>query len=138
MIKLQGSLSQEFTTAYDVVVICTNGTVKKNGENVMGKRGGAWMANLIKPLPKAVGEMITTGGNTVHTFRVGKHTIVTFPTKRNFWDIENPAFIEGQLKSLVEYLQKLEGKILVEYPAEQGDVFYEAFEKLGDNVFVCR
>lgn len=73
----------------DARVITTNGTIKNNGEAVMGK-GCALEAALRFPLlPRDLGKILNLHGNHVHVFRkyqVDKldFDLITFPVK-NKW-----------------------------------------------------
>lgn len=82
----------------DVRVITTNGTVKKNGEVVMG-RGCAKEAKDKYPwLPKRIGKKIQNVGNRLFIiydlrFPHGE-VLITFPVKYNWWDQADLGLIE--------------------------------------------
>lgn len=81
MIEVVGNL---WTYTADVRVITTNGTIKKNGECVMG-RGCAYEASQKWPdLPKQLGHQIKTYGNKVHYF--DEPNLFSFPVKHNWWE----------------------------------------------------
>lgn len=85
--------------AGDWIAITTNGTIKKNGEVVMG-RGCAYEAKNIYPqLPKMLGDYISYSGNIVHM--IASHKIFSFPVKDNWWEKGNLKLIE---KSAIELL----------------------------------
>lgn len=71
----------------DAIVITTNGTVKNNGEAVMG-RGCAKEASLTFPwLPKSLGYRLQTKGNVVQLFATSVgFTLVSFPVKHDWWE----------------------------------------------------
>lgn len=66
------------------IVITTNGTVKTNGEAVMG-RGCAQEAKRRFPhLPRKLGHAIAFYGNVPFIFE--KERLVTFPVKHRWWE----------------------------------------------------
>lgn len=82
----------------DVKVITTNGNVKKNGENVMGK-GTALQARQVYPrLPLMHGENIKIYGNDVFYYPIYK--IICFPTKHNWWEKSDLDLIRTSMKHL--------------------------------------
>jgi len=80
-----------FDEQADAICITTNGFVKKNGENVMGK-GCAKAASLIFPeLPKILGDKILMYGNNVHELiKNNNTTILSFPVKPQYKIMESP------------------------------------------------
>lgn len=80
------------------VVIPTNGFVKVNGSCVMG-RGLAYQAMRKYPeLPKLLGDRIKKDGNVVQI--LGKHRIITFPVKHNWWERANLELMEKSFRRL--------------------------------------
>lgn len=79
-----------WTYPTDARIITTNGTLKKNGEAVMG-RGCALEAKLRYPtLPLELGNRIKDFGNVPFGF-IYDVDLITFPVKHQFWqraDIE--------------------------------------------------
>ena len=103
MLETKGDL-WELGRAGDAIVVTTNGTLRKNGENVMGG-GCALEAALLFPwLPAELGRRIDKKGNHVHVFHYdSRHAIVTFPTKQN---VERKSILPLIIRStneLVEY-----------------------------------
>lgn len=94
MVEVTGNL---WTFPADVRVITTNGTVKKNGECVMG-RGCAFEAKRMFPeVSFILGQMLKSGGNRVHVLRYADtlaqavtqeklEWLVTFPVKHNWYE----------------------------------------------------
>ena len=81
------------------IVITTNGTVKSNGECVMG-RGVAKQAKMLYPeLPSDLGTLIKLQGNFVYLF--SKYRIITFPVKYNWYEKADIKLIEQSTKELV-------------------------------------
>ena len=82
------------------IVITTNGSVRKNGEAVMG-RGVALQAKQRYPdLPKLLGEMIKKEGNRVHY--EWHRGLIFFPTKHNWWEKSDLELIEESTQRLVK------------------------------------
>lgn len=84
-----------------VVCITTNGTVKANGEAVMG-RGCAWEAKQRWPwLPKYLGDSIKEIGNLVQEFR-DPPNLITFPVKHHWMQQADLELIERSARRLKE------------------------------------
>jgi len=106
------------------IVITTNGTVRNNGEAVMG-RGVAREAsekfqklslelgNRIKGCNMAYGEW--SQGNNLKVFY--KYKIITFPVKYNWWERASLALIEKSCKELKEACH---GNIDIKYMVRPG------------------
>ena len=81
------------------IVITTNGTVKSNGEAVMG-RGVALQAKQRFPkLPGQLGKFLREFVNTVHPFP--QYRLITFPVKHNWNETADPALIEESCQRLL-------------------------------------
>jgi len=74
------------------IVIPTNGTIKKNGECVMGRGLALQAKNLYKGLPKMLGSDIKKFGNFPHCYK--EYHIITFPVKYNYWEKADLKLIE--------------------------------------------
>lgn len=88
MIELYGSIWLHFMVPDHFVCITTNGTVKKNGEAVMG-RGNARQATIcIQGMTKLLGAYLNKNGNVPGVLPVlGDSTpIIVFPVKHNWWE----------------------------------------------------
>jgi hypothetical protein len=85
-----------------VLCITTNGTVKTNGECVMG-RGIALQAKQRYPgIAKAVGDSIRNNGNIVRLIAVTRdYKLVTFPVKHNWYEKADIDLIAKSCKELV-------------------------------------
>jgi hypothetical protein len=91
----------------EAVVITTNGTVKNNGECVMGRGCAREAADKFPGLAKELGELIEEFGNRV--FALGGHGeryLYTFPVKNNWWEIANLDLIERSTKQLFDLVDK--------------------------------
>jgi hypothetical protein len=96
----------------DLYVITTNGTVKANGEAVMGRGCAKEAADRWPWLPKLLGESINTIGNCIRIFNLGTEltTVVTMPVKHEFWMTADIELIEkntANLAALAELWQMM-------------------------------
>lgn len=95
------------------VVITTNGTIKINGEAVMG-RGVALEAKLRFPqLPQVLGGLIKDWGNRVH--RLDQYRLISFPVKHNYWETASMELIKKsteQLKIATGFASGLQAELI--------------------------
>lgn len=87
------------------IVITTNGTIKANGEAVMGKGIALQARERFPNLPKELGRKLRVFGLTPIAFHSIK--ILTFPVKLDWWQNSSLSLIEEGCKSLVEHFSKL-------------------------------
>ena len=98
MIELKADLWDD---NWELRCITTNGTIKTNGQCVMG-RGVALQAQIkVWGLPKAVGKLIKKSGNHVYYVPV-LGGIATFPVKHNWWEVADLDLIK---QSTIELLR---------------------------------
>lgn len=95
----------EYSRNCDAVVITTNGTVKKNGQAVMGRGCAAEAAKRYPWLPERLGKMLTASGNELFLFYVSPEQgvtmpLVTFPVKHNWWEKADWGLIVQSTKNL--------------------------------------
>jgi hypothetical protein len=105
-----------WTYPADLRVITTNGTVKKNGECVMGrgcaleavkgtKHNGSWPG-----LPRMLGAAIESDGNDVHILGACvtpcDGLLVSFPVKHNWFERADLRLIERSASQLVAYVDQ--------------------------------
>lgn len=85
MVEVIGSL---WDYPADVRVITTNGTVKKNGECVMGRGCAAEAKKMWNGLPLQIGLHIKDHGNQVACFQCYNPDVLlyTFPVKHNWYE----------------------------------------------------
>lgn len=96
----------------DVRIITTNGSVKRNGECVMG-RGCAKEAMTRYPdLPLVLGQAIQGLGNEAFWFPIGGIFLVSFPVKHKWMEKADPALIEQSAKKIAK-MAALEGRTVV-------------------------
>lgn len=96
------------------IVITTNGTVKANGEAVMG-RGVALQAKQRFPkLPQYLGMCLSTYGNNV-THLDDPYHMISFPVKHNWWEKADLALIEESAKILAKVTRE-DGKVYMVRP----------------------
>ena len=87
------------------IVITTNGTVKVNGEAVMG-RGVALQAKQKFPsLPGELGKTLKMAGNQLHTFP--HYRIITYPVKHRWEEKASPFLINQGAYQLSMYADSL-------------------------------
>lgn len=111
MIEVKGNL---WTYPADVRVITTNGTVKKNGECVMG-RGCAAEAKLRYPeLPLVLGQAISGMDNEPFWFPIpsARTPLVTFPVKHNWHERADLDLIRASAQK-ISVMRALEDRIIV-------------------------
>lgn len=73
----------------DAVCITTNGFVKSNGENVMGRGCAHQAKEMIPQLPRILGSQIVTNGNHVHKLWYQNETwLLSFPVKTDSMKLE--------------------------------------------------
>lgn len=106
MKELHGSIWIHFLAPDHFVCITTNGTIKKNGDAVMG-RGNAKQAKIVVPLiDRYLGKYLKLNGNTPGYLKVlTMPAIVIFPVKHNWWEEADRKLI---LKSRAWLVQEAE------------------------------
>jgi len=88
----------------NIICITTNGTIKNNGELVMG-RGCALEATQRYPeFPKLLGDLVKSYDN--HCFFL-PHRIVSFPVKYNWYETADLDLINRSSEELSELIDKL-------------------------------
>ena len=101
MLEVKGNI---WDTNCEVIAITTNGTIKNNGELVMGK-GIALQAKQKYPdLPEILGDFVLVFGNTPKIVYTGKHMIVSLPTKNSWRDKSDINLIKKSLLCIADCL----------------------------------
>jgi len=132
------------------MAITTNGTVKTNGEAVMGRGCALEATQKLPGIQKMLGEFIQKNGNHlcvwngVWSINNQKMCIITFPVKHNWWERADLALIEASAYSLAEiYRQNPDKKVYLPRPGcGNGNLDWESEVKpviskiLPDNVIV--
>lgn len=111
--QLSGDLWDYHSQGY-VVVITTNGTISKAGNNVMARGTAKQAAQRFPELPKLLGELIQRSGNHVHELGMN---MVSFPVEHTPWEVPDLQLILRscqELRTLVD--QKGWEKIIVPQP----------------------
>ena len=101
MRRVKGNI-WDFYNQNSIIAIPTNGTVKRNGEAVMG-RGVALQARKKFPdLPEGLGACIKRYGNRVVILDgpTKLRKMVSFPVKHNWWEKADLKLIEESAKQL--------------------------------------
>jgi hypothetical protein len=107
MIEVVGNL---WTYPADVRVITTNGTVKKNGECVMGRGCALEAAKKLPGLPKVLGDLIKKNGNVPQRLTDKSceiHSLWSFPVKHEWHQKADLTLIKksAETKSVVLVLK---------------------------------
>lgn len=89
MIEVTGNL-WEYPADYRIIT--TNGTVKKNGQAVLGAGVAQQAVKRYPNLPQELGYSISRVGNIVHTFE--QYKLFTFPVKHEWWQEANLELIK--------------------------------------------
>lgn len=84
--------------------ITTNGTIKKNGECVMGAGIAKEAACFFPRLPEDLGREISKHGNRMHYLG---NNLLSFPVKHNWYEIADIELIKESCKTLMEALDYL-------------------------------
>ena len=100
-----------------IVVITTNGFVKKNGECVMG-RGVALDAKSKWPtLPYLLGQDILRWGNVVLMYEVSDYAkLIALPVKHNWWEKADIELIAKSIQQLAKDTEQLDFKVYIPRP----------------------
>lgn len=86
MKEIFGSIWVYFLVQDHFICLTTNGTVKKNGEAVMG-RGNAKQATILVPgIAKNLAEYLEANGNHAGHFHEATAGLIVFPVKHNWWE----------------------------------------------------
>lgn len=103
MIEVRGNL---WTYPADVRVITTNGTVKKNGEAVMGRGCAAEAKRMYPRLPRELGRHIRHLGNIVMDYGLTDdgNYLMTFPVKHEWMQKADQRLIEVSARTLTAYI----------------------------------
>lgn len=72
------------TGDFDILMVTTNGIVKKNGELVMGAGIAKQFSTLFPTLPKELGARVVKYGNRPFLVKIDDCDILSFPTKEHF------------------------------------------------------
>jgi len=84
MKEIVGELWDYYKKLNTVILITTNGFVKKNGCGVMGRGCALEASQRIKQFPALLGYHIQKNGNV--PMRVPGEPILTFPVKHSWWE----------------------------------------------------
>lgn len=109
MIEVRGNL---WTFPADIRVITTNGTIKKNGECVMGRGCAREAAKKYPVLPYMLGQAISSEGNVAMFFPMGDDNLVTLPVKHNWFERADIDLIERGARKIAG-MNGLQNKVIV-------------------------
>ena len=85
----------------DAICVTTNGTIKANGELVMGKGLALAFARRYPELPLALGNWVKEKGNVAFAWGA-KPMVISFPTKENWWEKSPEPLIWVSARGVVE------------------------------------
>lgn len=125
-----------------IIIFSSNGSLKKDGSNVMGKGIGNSIFSMMPTIAKALGNMIKEGGNECYSFKIMNFVFISFPTKHNYWEDEDIELIRksaNKLKTSIDDFVKGDEKILMEYPLmskEYRDDVVDALKDLDVDIFM--
>lgn len=97
MIEIKANI-WKFVESY-AVCITTNGTVKKNGEAVMGAGLALQSTKIYPQLPKILGQKIQDHGNFVLKL-LDSYKLFSFPVKHQWWETANIELIRKSAEQL--------------------------------------
>ena len=100
------------TQQFNCLCITTNGTIKGNGECVMGRGIALTIKQRIPQFPLVLGNMITVHGNHVYRFPIKSCVLFSFPVKHNWYEEADPQLIVRSAKELVALLKPNEVVLL--------------------------
>jgi len=113
MIEIHGNLWDTFDHDH-VTCITTNGTVKRDGQGVMGRGCALEGAKKFPELPRRLGSHLKIYGNHVGNLLDKPNPILlAFPVKHNWWEKADMALIERSCQELLTHMQYLTHKICV-------------------------
>ena len=117
MIEVTGNL---WTFPADVRVITTNGTVKRNGECVMGRGCAAEAKQRWPDVPTWLGDHIKLRGNECHVVCDANHdqwnepfSLVAFPVKHHWMQKADMQLIEQSARLLVNITDAMAYNVVV-------------------------
>ena len=141
MLEARGNL-WEFES--DCIVITVNGTIKKNGEAVMGRGCAKEAANLFPNLTYLLGNSLKVSGNkTFHYWLKGVH-LLTMPVKHNWWERADLELIKESALGLIPHADgwKFNTVVMPRAGAGNGKLDWESevkpiLDKILDNRFIA-
>lgn len=93
--KCDGPQLPTRVTTQFILCITTNGTVKANGECVMGRGCAAEAKARFNGIARVLGRHIQTSGNIPISLQYPSARIYTFPVKHNWFENADPTLIQG-------------------------------------------
>jgi macro domain-containing protein len=116
MLEVKGNL-WTFTpngNEVDARVVTTNGSLSVRGLAVMGKGTALQAKSKFPDLPLLLGQKLKQHGNHVFRFKIGTNHLVTFPTKRNWYDKKSDEELIAQSFQELKLMAKaMEWKVIV-------------------------
>ncbi len=97
----------------DAICITTNGVIKKDGRNVMGRGCALDAKNKFKDIDLKLGNLIKENGNIVQIILWQPKPIISFPTKDNFWGKSTVSLIKISLIQLISLTDQMNWKKVI-------------------------
>jgi hypothetical protein len=107
--EIRGSLWSHHNQKGYLILITTNGTIRKDGCGVMGRGCALEGAQRYSDLPKLLGESLKNSGNVIQLlFPEGsKNPILTFPVKHQWFEDADPELIHQSALELKKIAEKV-------------------------------
>ena len=113
MKEITGNLWDYYGKPNHVCIVTTNGTVKNNGECVMGRGCAAEAKEKVPGIASCLGAAIRKNGNVFHGYLgafVGDYNgqkLAFFPVKHNWWEKADLVLIKQSTNSLKTWAEAL-------------------------------
>lgn len=107
MIEIKGNLWDYYGPKH-VVCITTNGTIKKNGDGVMGRGCALEATQRIPKIANVLGENLRHFGNIPKWLQFNPLApVLSFPVKHNWWEEANLDLIRNSLLHLRDVMNTI-------------------------------
>lgn len=108
MKELRGNIWSLINEEFNTICITTNGTIKRNGEAVMGAGIAKEAKERYPDLPARLAISIKTDGNKPRLLKRDNGLyLFSFPVKHNWWENADITLIERSAKLLPTYIDSL-------------------------------
>ena len=146
MKEITGELWDYYGKRGYIVCITTNGTLKTNGEAVMGRGCAAQAKARFAGIAKILGDQIQQWGNDVHIVSVTRNGnlsshLIAFPVKHNWWEKADLELIRKSADALHKWTRDPEFKrmkfVLVRAGCGNGGLRWEDVQPILSNLPDC-
>ena len=112
MKEIRGNFWYE-APSHDILVVTTNGIVKKTGELVMGGGIARQFVQQFPQLPRLLGHRVRVGGNRPYLITFGDgRSVLSMPTKQHYSDPSPLDLIRSSAQRITRMLKDRTKKIL--------------------------